>query len=78
MVLSGKLKTIFPKENKTILLEESGDFVVFQPGVIHTWECLEDALVLSFRWPSLPDDPVKIDKLNFQKNKLSAIVESLF
>lgn len=34
-------------------LRQSGDYVMWGQGVAHTWECLEDSLVLTVRWPSI-------------------------
>ncbi len=33
-------------------LERPGDYVIFGPHILHEWETLEDAVVLSIRYPS--------------------------
>ena len=37
-----------------VLLERQGDYLVWGPGIEHSWEALEDSVVLTIRWPSLP------------------------
>lgn len=37
-----------------ILLERQGDYGLWGPGIDHTWEALEDSVILTVRWPSLP------------------------
>jgi hypothetical protein len=36
-----------------------GDFIVFGPGVPHSWEALEECLVISIRFPSIDRDQVE-------------------
>lgn len=35
------------------LLEKPGDYVIWGPGIDHTWETEEDSVVITVRWPSL-------------------------
>jgi hypothetical protein len=42
-----------------ILLKERGDYVIWKPGVEHTWEAPSDCIILSIRCPSVPDDQVR-------------------
>lgn len=37
-----------------VALDRQGDYGVWGPGIDHTWEALEDSVVLTVRWPSLP------------------------
>ena len=37
----------------TVLLERPGDYVVWGPGIDHTWEAEADSVVITVRWPSL-------------------------
>jgi hypothetical protein len=41
-----------------IRLAERGDYAMWEPGVEHCWEALEDSVVLSIRCPSVPDDQI--------------------
>ena len=52
VLISGKFVLVFPEREVT--LEKEGDFVLFGPGVAHSFRSLEDSLVLTVRWPSLP------------------------
>lgn len=33
-------------------MERQGDYVMWGPGIDHSWEALADSLVLTVRWPS--------------------------
>ncbi|TVZ05044.1 signal peptidase I [Trebonia kvetii] len=35
-------------------LERQGDYAVWGPGVDHSWEALDDSVVVTVRWPSNP------------------------
>jgi quercetin dioxygenase-like cupin family protein len=35
-------------------LTRPGDYVVWGPGVDHSWRAEQDAVVLTVRWPSVP------------------------
>ena len=36
----------------TAELSQTGDYVVWGPGIDHSWEAYEDSVVLTVRWPS--------------------------
>jgi hypothetical protein len=36
-----------------VTLEKQGDYIVFGPDVVHSWEAIGDTLVLSVRFPSV-------------------------
>lgn len=57
MLIYGAFELDFDGEK--VRLDKEGDFVIFQPMVNHTWEALEDSMIVSIRWPSLPGDVVK-------------------
>ena len=38
--------------HNSVTLKECGAYVVYPPGVAHTWEALTDCVVLTVRWPS--------------------------
>lgn len=56
ILIYGKFKFDFPSGNKTITLSKEGDYCFYDSGIAHNWEVLEDCLILSIRWPSLPKD----------------------
>lgn len=35
-------------------LEREGDYVVWGPGIDHSWQAEEDSVVVTIRWPSVP------------------------
>jgi len=47
-----------PDGMREIVLATPGDFVAFRPGVDHSWEALEDCLVITVRFPFLSHDEV--------------------
>jgi quercetin dioxygenase-like cupin family protein len=36
----------------SIVLEKQGDYVVWGPGIDHSWEAISDSVVVTVRWPS--------------------------
>jgi len=58
VLISGKTKISFPDQNKDFILSEQGDFVLWEAGIFHTSEIIEDSVFLVVRWPSLPDNVI--------------------
>lgn len=52
ILIRGRFALVFPDQE--VLLEKEGDFVVFGPGVPHSFRSVEESLVLTVRWPSGP------------------------
>lgn len=52
VLIRGKFVVLFPDEE--VSLEREGDFVFFGPGIAHSFRCVEESLVMTVRWPSLP------------------------
>jgi quercetin dioxygenase-like cupin family protein len=38
-------------------LQRQGDYVVWGPGIDHSWQAEQDSTVITIRWPSQPDGP---------------------
>ncbi|MGW3145842.1 signal peptidase I [Streptomyces sp. NPDC001177] len=38
----------------SVTLEKQGDYVVWGPGIDHSWQAEEDSVVVTVRWPSIP------------------------
>lgn len=38
----------------SVTLARQGDYVVWGPGIDHSWQAEEDSVVVAVRWPSLP------------------------
>ena len=51
VLVSGRFRIDLP--DRSVVLAEQGDFVVFHGGS-HTWQAEEESVVVSVRWPSLP------------------------
>jgi quercetin dioxygenase-like cupin family protein len=52
VLIRGKFVLCFP--DREVSLEREGDFVLFGPGVAHSFRSVEESLVLTIRWPSRP------------------------
>jgi hypothetical protein len=35
-------------------MTRQGDYIIWGPGIDHSWEALSDSVVITVRWPSLP------------------------
>ena len=51
LLVRGHFVLLFPE--REIALEKEGDFVLFGPGVPHSFRSEQESLVLTVRWPSL-------------------------
>jgi len=60
VLISGSFVISFPELNSSINLERTGDYVIFAPCVSHVWKALEDSVVLTVRWPSIPNDQKEV------------------
>lgn len=64
ILVSGAFRVIFPEDGQEINLSTPGDYALWAPGVAHTWRALQDTVMITVRWPSMPDDqqPVEEEK----------------
>src|SRR5262245_6082544 len=55
VLISGTLRTTFEIGGTlhVVTLQRQGDYVIFGPEIVHSWEALGDTLVLSVRFPSI-------------------------
>jgi len=51
LLIRGHFVLRFP--DREVALTREGDFVLFGPGVPHSFRSVEESLVLTVRWPSL-------------------------
>lgn len=51
ILISGEFRIHLTSGCKT--MRRQGDYVMWQPGIDHTWEALKDSLVVTIRWPSV-------------------------
>ena len=54
ILVSGSFAFHFPGCPEDVVLGTEGDYVLYGPGVRHTWEALSDSLILTIRWPAGP------------------------
>jgi hypothetical protein len=52
VLISGRFRVELP--GRSVLLANQGDYVVWTPGVDHSWYAEEESVVLTVRWPSIP------------------------
>ena len=73
VLISGKIAQHFPGKKKTIILKKMGDYIFFGPNTRHSWEALEDCVIITVRWPAQKKQKLtKIDKydtINLGKQK---------
>lgn len=55
ILISGKYEVMF--RGRSALLVEQGDFVMWGKGSDHKGRALEDSVILTVRWPSIPRSP---------------------
>jgi len=55
VLIEGALKVTFHVDGseQDVILRTKGDYVVFGPQVVHSWEAFGDTIVLSVRFPSV-------------------------
>lgn len=55
VLVEGSLKLTFHVDGarQEVTLRTKGDYVVFEPEVVHSWEAVGDTIVLSVRFPSV-------------------------
>ena len=52
LLVSGRFRVEL--RDRSVLLERCGDYVMWGPGVDHSWRAEEESVVLTVRWPSVP------------------------
>jgi hypothetical protein len=58
ILISGRFRLQFqePAGIREVLLHAQSDFALWPPGLPHNWLAEEDSIILTVRWPSLPND----------------------
>lgn len=57
VLVSGRFRMEFP--GRDVVLEKQGDYVLWGPGVDHSWYAEEESIVMTVRWPSVPGYAVR-------------------
>ena len=52
ILVRGHFVLRFPDHD--VVLRQEGDYVLFGPGMPHSFRSVEESLVLTIRWPSIP------------------------
>ncbi|TDC79379.1 signal peptidase I [Micromonospora sp. KC606] len=52
VLVSGRFRVEF--RDRTVVLAEPGDYVLWGRGVDHTWYAERESVLLTVRWPSVP------------------------
>lgn len=50
VLISGRFLQRLP--DRDVELAKPGDYVMWGPGIVHTWRALERSVMLTVRWPS--------------------------
>jgi quercetin dioxygenase-like cupin family protein len=58
ILIQGRFRLQFPEHE--FLLSREGDYVLWLPGVSHSWSAEVDSTVLTVRWPSKPEDSIEV------------------
>jgi hypothetical protein len=55
VLIEGTLRVTFQPNgtSQVVTLQQVGDYVVFGPEIVHSWEAVGDTIVLSVRFPSV-------------------------
>jgi hypothetical protein len=61
VLIYGLLRVSFHVDDaeQVVTLERQGDYVVFGPDLVHSWEAVGETLVLSVRFPSVEAGPAR-------------------
>ena len=55
ILISGSFLMKFGTGDSEALLERPGDYALFAPGAEYKWYALAESVVLTVRWPSIPN-----------------------
>lgn len=53
ILIKGCFELEFPKENKKVVLERQGDFVLFDLSSKHIGKAIKDTQIITIKWPSV-------------------------
>ena len=53
VLIKGQVSLQFP--GRECLLSQEGDYAIWSAGVPHRWVVVQESLVLTVRWPSVPE-----------------------
>jgi hypothetical protein len=50
ILIAGKFMIEFPTLGEEVMLSQTGDYVMYGPGVAHSWRAVDASTVLTVRW----------------------------
>jgi hypothetical protein len=55
VLVRGSLRVTFylGESPQTVTMQKEGDYIIFAPDTVHSWEAIGDTIVLSIRFPSV-------------------------
>jgi hypothetical protein len=61
VLIRGRFRLMFDEGDtvQEVLLEREGDYALWDAGVAHSWVTEEDSVILTVRWPSVPEDQIQ-------------------
>ncbi len=65
VLASGRHEIELPQQ--VVTLEQPGDYLIWGPGVPHRWRALEDCVVMTVRWPSIPGDTIDVPAAEIER-----------
>jgi hypothetical protein len=62
VLISGRflVKLVVDGETREVLMTAPGDYTAFGAGIPHSWEALEESLVISIRFPSIEGNQIEL------------------
>lgn len=67
VLVSGRHRMEFEDE-AAVELAFPGDYVMWAPGVAHSWTAVRDSVMMCVRWPSVRGDQVRGDQMEVRRN----------
>lgn len=65
VLASGRHEIELPQQ--VVILEQPGDYLIWGPGVPRRWRALEDCVVMTVRWPSIPGDTMDVSVAEIER-----------
>ena len=62
LLISGAFIIDFPDLNISVNLDQPGDYLIYAPGISHSWKALKDSILVTIRWPSILGDQKQVSK----------------
>lgn len=67
LLVSGTHQITLP--DRVVTLSRPGDYLIWGPNIPHHWRALDENLLVTIRWPSVPDDSYEVPKEMLKRMK---------